>query len=50
MRDANFIMGAVTDGKTELSSQRGISKILHKNVTDLGEKNRIINPAGSFKD
>ncbi len=50
MKDANFIMGYVKDGTATLSSQYGISKMLHKGSTDIGGKDYILNPSGSFKD
>lgn len=50
MKDANFIMGFVKDGKVELSNHYGVSKFIHKNAEDLGGKSYIMNPAGSLKD
>ncbi len=50
MKDGNFIMGYVKDGKVMLSSQFGVSKILHKNSEDLGGKASFMNPAGTEKN
>lgn len=50
MKDANFIMGYVKDGKVTLSSQFGVSKILHKNNEELGDKDHFSNPAGTEKN
>lgn len=50
MKDANFIMGFVKDGKVEVSNQHGISPNLHRNNTELGGRNFISNPTGVLKD
>ena len=49
MKDGNFIMGFVKDGKVELSNQFGISKYIHKNVTTLGGRDHILNSSGFMK-
>ncbi|TAL38737.1 MAG: DOMON domain-containing protein [Spirochaetes bacterium] len=46
MKDANFVMGLVKEGKVTVSSQYGTAKNLHKNVTDLGGKSYVTNAAG----
>jgi hypothetical protein len=50
MKDGNFIMGLVKDGKVVLSNQFGISKYIHKNATTLGGRNHILNSSGFIKD
>ena len=50
MKDANFIMGYVKDGKATLSSQFGVSKILHKNSEELGDTIHFSNSSGTEKN
>lgn len=50
MKDANFIMGYVKDGKVTISNQHGTSKSLHKSNVDLGGKENVTAKAGSEKN
>jgi hypothetical protein len=47
MKDANFIIGLIKDGKAVITDQHGIDLKQHRKDTDLGGDDNIRNPAGS---